>query len=138
MEFKILNDINDEIIAMRTEAFIKQRGVAENEEFDGRDSELLHFCLYDDGKLVASLRAEELEGFIHIGRVAVLTELRKSGYGRKLIDYLLQYAKDKEFEFVELSAVKTAQGFYEKAGFSAEGDYYLETGVPHIYMKKKL
>ena len=136
MEFKILTDINDEIKKLRTEAFINDRGVKEEEEFDGKDSSLLHFCIYDEEKLLACLRAEKKEDFIHIGRVVVSKESRKNGYGRKLLEYLLSYAKDNGFKFVELSAVKTAQGFYEKVGFSAEGDYYLETGVEHIYMKK--
>ncbi len=138
MEFKILNDINDEIIALRTEAFVVQRNVPKDVELDGKDPELLHFCLYDKDRLMAYLRTEEKGKILHIGRVAVATELRKKGYGRKLLDYLCEYAKENGFEIVELSAVKTARGFYEKAGFLAEGDYYMETGVPHIYMKKVL
>ena len=138
MEFKILNDTNDENKALRKKAFVIDRGVPENVEFDGRDSLLLHFCLYDNDKLAASLRAEEIENYVHIGRIVVNENLRKNGYGRKLLDYLCNWAKEKGYSFVELSAVNTARGFYEKVGFIAEGDYYEETGVPHIYMKKNL
>lgn len=138
MEFRILDNLNDDIVAIRTEAFIVQRGVPKEVELDGRDGEMKHFCLYDGEKLVAYLRAECKGKFLHIGRVAVSTELRKMGYGRKLLDYLCDYAKTQGYKAVELGAVHTAQGFYEKMGFVAEGDYYEETGVPHIYMKKEL
>lgn len=138
MEFKVLNDLNDDIIAIREEAFIKGRGVPREIEIDGRDSELLHFCVYEEKTLLAYLRAEDIGGMLHIGRVCVKKDTRKSGYGRVLMDFLFKYAMDNGFSAVELSAVDTAVGFYEKMGFIPEGDYYLETGVPHIYMKKEL
>lgn len=138
MELKILNDINDDIIDIRTEAFVEQRGISKDTVFDGRDNLYLHFCVYDDEKIVACLRAEAIDNYIHIGRVAVRGSLRKSGYGKSLIGFLCDYAKENGFEFVELSSMDSAQGFYERCGFVAEGDYYDEEGISHIYMKKLL
>ena len=138
MEFKILGDLNDDIIAIREEAFIKGRGVPRDVEIDGRDSELLHFCVYEGKTLLAYLRSEDIGKMLHIGRICVKKDCRKKGYGRILMDFLFGYAKENGFSAVELSAVDTAVGFYEKIGFVAEGDFYLETGVPHIYMKKEL
>ena len=135
MEFKILNDLNDDIIAIREEAFIKGRGVPKEIELDGKDPYLKHFCLYHNGRLYAYLRAEDIGDLLHIGRVAVAEDLRGKGYGRALLEYLLEYAKTNNYNSVELSAVNTAVGFYEKLGFSCEGDYYDEAGAPHIYMK---
>lgn len=136
MEYKILNDINDEIRDLRVRTFVIGRGVPKEIEIDGKDPELLHFCIYEDGKLLAYLRAEDIGDMLHIGRVCVEEKIRKKGLGRKLLEFIENYAKDNGFLAVELSAVDTAVGFYEKCGFTAEGDYYLETGVPHIYMKK--
>ena len=136
MEYKILTDINDEIRALRVKTFVIGRGVPENIELDGKDPYLLHFCIYEDDKLLAYLRAEDIGRMIHIGRVCVEESLRKQGLGRKLLDFLFKYAIDNGYSAVELSAVDTAVAFYEKLGFATEGDYYLETGVPHIYMKK--
>ncbi len=139
MEFKILNDLNDDIIAIRNEAFVVGRGVPVEIEIDGRDSELLHFCMYDKDKLVSYLRGEDLgNGMMHIGRVATSADMRGKGYGRELFEYLFNYARENRIKALEVSAVHTAEGFYEKLGFIAEGDYYLETGVNHIYMKKTL
>ena len=139
MEFKILNDLNDDIIAIRNEAFVVGRGVPVEIEIDGRDSELLHFCMYDKDKLVSYLRGEVLgNGMMHIGRVATSADMRGKGYGRELFEYLFNYARENRIKALEVSAVHTAEGFYEKLGFVSEGDYYLETGVNHIYMKKSL
>lgn len=139
MEFKILNDLNDDIIAIRNEAFVVGRGVPVEIEIDGRDSELLHFCMYDKDKLVSYLRGEDLgNGMMHIGRVATSADMRGKGYGRELFAYLFNYARENGIKALEVSAVYTAVGFYEKLGFVSEGEYYLETGVNHIYMKKTL
>ena len=139
MEFKILNNLNDDIIAIRSEAFVIGRGVPAEIELDGRDGELLHFCMYDGGKLISYLRAEDIgSGMMHIGRVATKADMRGKGYGKELFWYLFDYAKKNGYTAIEVSAVHTAQGFYEKLGFISEGEYYLETGVNHIYMKKSL
>lgn len=137
MEFKILESLNDDIIEIRREAFVLGRGVPEEIELDGRDDELLHFCMYDGEKLMAYLRAENLGDFMHIGRVCVKSEQRGNGCGKALMQFLFDYARKNNISLIELSAVDTAVGFYEKMGFSAKGDYYLETGVPHIYMKRE-
>lgn len=139
MEFKILNDLNEDIVAIRQEAFVIGRGVPVEIELDGRDSDLLHFCMYDKDKLVSYLRAEDVgKGIMHVGRVATSADMRGKGYGRELFEYLFNYAKKNGFTALEVSAVHTAVGFYEKLGFVCEGEYYLETGVNHIYMKKSL
>lgn len=137
MEFKILNNTNEEIKKLRYDTFVVERGVPEDVEFDGKDGEFLHFTLWEDGELVSCLRGNENGNLLHIGRFAVKKELRKNGYGKILMEKLCNYAKENGYTGVELSAVETAVGFYEKQGFFKIGDFYLETGVPHIYMKKE-
>lgn len=137
MEFKLLYDTTDEIKKLRFDTFVIERGVPKELEFDGKDSEFLHFTLWEGDKIIACLRANENDELLHMGRFAVVKELRKNGYGKILIEKLEEYAKEKGFSGIELSAVETAVGFYEKMGFEKIGDFYLETGVPHIYMKKE-
>ncbi|MBR5152831.1 MAG: GNAT family N-acetyltransferase [Clostridia bacterium] len=138
MKVKILNDLNEDIIAIRTEAFVVGRNVPKEVELDGCDHLLLHFCLYDGDILLSYLRAEQSGEGMHLGRVTTRAEVRRRGYGRMLMDYVACYAKEKGCHFLELHAVDTAVGFYEKLGFSTHGEYFMETGVPHIYMKKPL
>lgn len=138
MEFKILDDTNEEIKKLRYNTFVVERNVPEELEFDGKDSEFLHFTLWDGEKIIACLRANKNGDLLHIGRFAVAKEQRKKGYGSALIEKLTEYAKEKGYNGIELSAVETAVEFYEKQGFLKIGKYYLETGVPHIYMKKEI
>lgn len=137
MEFKILTDTNEEIKKLRYNTFVLERNVPEELEFDGKDNQFLHFTLWDKERIIACLRANENGDLLHMGRFAVLKEQRKKGYGKILMEKLIEYAKEKGYSGIELSAVETAVGFYEKQGFITVGDYYLETGVPHIYMKQE-
>ena len=137
MEFKILTDTNDAIKRLRYNTFVIERNVPEELEFDGKDDKFLHFTLWEGEKVIACLRANETGDFLHMGRFAVEKDQRKRGYGKILMEKLIEYAKEKGYKGIELSAVETAVGFYEKQGFVAIGDYYLETGVPHIYMKQE-
>ena len=138
MELKILNDINEDIINIRTKTFVIGRGVPREIDFDGKDKGLMHFCLYESDKLTAYLRAEMIEDYLHIGRVCVDENERKKGYGARLIEKLFEYAKENAISMIELSAVDTAVGFYERMGFDKKGEFYMEAGSPHIYMSKNI
>lgn len=138
MELKIFNDTNEDIKKLRYNTFVMEKNIPEDVEFDGEDDKYLHFCLYDGEKLLASLRADIKNSECHIGRVAVLNELRGNGFGKKLLEELENYLKNNNVIKIHLGAINTAVGFYEKMGFKTKGDYFDEAGYPHITMEKNL
>ncbi|MBQ2897583.1 MAG: GNAT family N-acetyltransferase [Clostridia bacterium] len=138
MEFRVLNDTNDEIKALRTQTFVVEKNVPEEIEFDGKDNEYIHFCLYEGNMLIACARASVTENIVHLGRVAVKTEFRGKGHGKILFEYIEEFALKNGCNQMELGAINTAVGFYEKIGFKAVGEYYIEAGWPHINMVKKI
>ena len=97
MEFKVLNDANEEILELRNQAFVVEKNVPKNIEFDGKDAEFMHFCLYDDGSLIGCARGNVNGRFLHVGRVAVKSHLRNKGYGKQLFVHIEQYAKASKF-----------------------------------------
>ncbi len=52
-----------------------------------------------------------------IQSVYVLPDLRGSGAGAKLIEALIQYARDVELRYLTVHSARDAVGFYEKLGF---------------------
>ena len=138
MEFKILSDANEDIFALRTQAFVVEKNVPKNIEFDGKDNEYMHFCVYDNNSVVGCARVNQSGDVLHIGRVAVNTSLRGKGYGRKLFEFIECYAKEKQIKSLELDAIETAVGFYKKMGFITVGDFFEEAGWPHINMVKNI
>lgn len=74
----------------------------------------------------------------HIGRMAVLPAWRGQGVGRALLNALLDCARAQGMCEVVLSAQTQALGFYERAGFRAEGPTYLDAGILHQRMSRQL
>ncbi|WP_297421712.1 GNAT family N-acetyltransferase [Clostridium sp.] len=81
---------------------------------------------------------EENNSIFIIGRVAVLEKYRKLQLGSKIISELESIAKTLGGITIELSAQCKAQGFYEKLGYVASGEIYLDEFCEHIHMEKQL
>ena len=109
-----------------------------NIEFDGKDSEFIHFCLYDGDVLLGCARGNMEKDILHVGRVAVNSKLRGKGNGRYLFEQIRIYAQNMNMHKIELDAIETAVGFYKKLGFITIGDYFVEAGWPHIKMEKSI
>lgn len=89
-----------------------------------------------DGKIIGSARLREIQvGVGSIAYVAVLPEFSQQGIGTKLMAYLLNLAKEKQFHTVRLRSRVTAQGFYEKLTFTAITDPFTHIGIPHVDME---
>ena len=74
----------------------------------------------------------------HIGRLAVLEEYRGRGLGAEAVRALIEEAENRGMNRVYLGAQVHAKGFYEKLGFSAYGEPYVEANIKHILMERYL
>lgn len=73
-----------------------------------------------------------------IGRMAVLSEFRATGCGVAILQSLIDEARRNGYRQIILTAQVQAIPFYERAGFHAEGDEFLDAGIPHRWMRLKL
>lgn len=123
---------------IRTEVFMKEQGF--KDEFDEWDNKVPNVVLFIDGEAAGTgrlLPGKSNNSFV-IGRVAVLKKYRKLHLGSKIINELEKIAKTSGGISIELSAQCTAQGFYEKLGYIASGETYLDEFCEHIHMEKQL
>ncbi len=116
-----------------------EQGVDPTLEFDGYDEQSDHVLAYLDQKAIGTARLRYLpEQTVKLERFAILPEARGCGIGRHLMDFILQALPAKSIATICLNAQVPVQPFYEKFGFTAEGDVFEEAGIPHIRMKKLL
>jgi predicted GNAT family N-acyltransferase len=66
--------------------------------------------------------------------VAVLKEYRGRGLGRDLLCYIME-AGFQRFPTLILDAQLSVIPFYERLGFVAEGDVFLDAGIEHRRMR---
>lgn len=132
------NSLSEEARYIRTEVFMREQGFIN--EFDEQDDKVLHVVLFVGDKPVATgrlLPGKDNTTFV-IGRVAVLKQYRKLHLGDRIINSLEEEAKKLGGISIELSAQCSAQGFYEKLGYNASGEVYLDEFCEHIHMEKLL
>lgn len=123
------------LAAIRRRVFIEEQGVPEALEWDGEDPHAMHLLAVLDGMPVGTARILQ-DG--HIGRMAVLPEYRGRGIGRALLTQSLEVARDLGVDKVFLDAQTHALGFYERLGFRAEGNEFMDAGIRHRRMRRHL
>lgn len=117
---------------IRKQVFIIEQNIPEEEEWDDQDMISDHFVVYDQDQPIATARLLQNNS---VGRVAVLKAYRVQGIGRMIMLEIIQQAHQQDRKFLQLSSQVHAISFYEKLGFSIQGDAYDECGIPHIKMQ---
>ncbi|MDF1589747.1 MAG: GNAT family N-acetyltransferase [Gammaproteobacteria bacterium] len=137
IELKQLNWLDAHALAkpIRTSVFIQEQHVPESEEWDDEDETSIHIIAMKNGEAVATARLTQ-KG--KIGRMAVLKTHRKHGIGSMMLVELINIAKQLGYQVITLWSQIHAQGFYTKHGFTAQGDDFLDAGIPHIKMRLSL
>jgi ElaA protein len=127
------------ILALRADIFIVEQNCVFLDA-DGKDFFAQHLLGMTQGKLVAYLRLfppTDIENYLVFGRIVTARSARHQGYGKQLMQELLQYcATHFPNTHLQCSAQYYLKKFYESFGFQAYGDTYLEDNIPHIAMKR--
>jgi predicted GNAT family N-acyltransferase len=128
-----------EVVALRTRVFVGEQGVPPEIEQDERDATAVHAVGLDPaGRVVATgrlLLPADGSATAGIGRMAADASVRGLGYGAAVLAELHRQAVAHGAAEVELHAQVSARGFYERAGYTAVGEEYLEAGIAHVTMR---
>lgn len=124
------------IRAVREAVFVREQGIPAQLEWDNADAGAMHvLALSSVGEPIGTGR---LLPSAVIGRMAVLQPYRGQGVGRALLSALLDAARERGDTEVTLSAQTKVIGFYARAGFTPVGEVYLEAGIAHQNMRRRL
>lgn len=124
--------------AVRAKVFIDEQGVSLAEEVDGLDDQATHVLARVDGEPVGTARLLVKDDTGKIGRVAVVAELRGTGLGKKLMYAVEDEAKRLNLSQLKLGSQVTAISFYEKLGYECQGPEFMDAGIPHRMMVRRL
>ncbi len=131
-------------LQIRRVVFIEEQSVPEADELDDLDAVCRHF-LAAPGKnspareAVGTARILFLsDGTAKAQRVAVLKEHRKSGVGAALMFALEGEAARAGLATLVLGSQLSAVPFYERLGYEAYGDVFVDAGIDHLMMRKNV
>lgn len=133
-------------LAIREVVFIEEQHVPEGIERDAEDAKAYHVLAFQGGHAIGTGRlvmlAQPPEGqsgaWAQIGRMAVLQSHRKAKVGSKLLLTLEEEAGRRNVHGILLHAQLFALEFYKKHGYEAVGSVFMEGGIEHLAMQKKL
>jgi YbgC/YbaW family acyl-CoA thioester hydrolase len=126
--------------AIRTEVFIDEQKIPAAMEWDDADRACVHaVALNRLGMPLATGRLlQHAPRVARIGRMASVQSMRGSGFGRQVLDALMQAARERGDAEVLLHAQTSASAFYARAGFVARGPVFDEAGIAHVEMARVL
>ncbi|MBK1792871.1 GNAT family N-acetyltransferase [Persicirhabdus sediminis] len=122
---------HEQILAIRYEVFVDEQNVPVELEVDGRDACCHHVLAYSGHSAIGTGRLLP-DG--HIGRVAVVKSARGQGVGQAIMLALIERASQLGMAEIHLNAQLSALEFYEKLGFVAHGETFIDAGIEHLAM----
>lgn len=129
----------EKVFALRKKVFVEEQNVSPELEWDKYDKEAIHVLARSGKETIGCGRIVFFANRGKIGRVAVAKEYRRKGIGSKVCRKLIKIAADrKDCDRIVLHAQVSSRGFYEKLGFKPVGDKFMEAGIEHIKMIKKI
>lgn len=127
-----------EAAMIRQEVFVEEQGFVV--EFDEIDEIAKHIVLFEDETPVGTCRYywSTEKGSHVLGRVAVHKAFRGRCFGQALLQEAERQVLALHGQSLCLAAQVRAKPFYEKQGYVAAGDEFLDEGCPHVWMYKQL
>jgi len=128
----------DQVI-VRSKVFLIEQKVPIEEEIDFLDCEATQFVVYDDNdRPIGAARFRIVNNIGKVERVCVLKEYRQQGVGRLIMNTIEEHAKALGIKETMLNAQVTSIPFYERLGYKAEGEIFLDANIEHRKMTKKI
>lgn len=122
--------------AIRERVFVLEQNVPVELEWDEWDACSVHgLAETPEGEAIGTGRLLP-DG--HIGRMAVLPRWRGQGAGSALLRWLMDRARTQGHAEVRLNAQTRAVPFYARHGFVAHGEAFVDAGIEHVEMLRRL
>lgn len=109
------------------------------QDVDGEDSQI-HIAAVEGGTIIVGtvLLKPLPSGHVKLRQMAVSGALQGQGVGRKLVRFAETAARARGARIIEMHARVSAREFYEKLGYRAVGEKFIEVTVPTVRMIKTL
>jgi predicted GNAT family N-acyltransferase len=124
---------------LRHRVFCLEQGVPKHEEIDGRDGDALHLIAVDeDGRVLATCRLLFVDRTVQFSRLAVEPDARRRGIATLLLREADREARMAGARRIVLHAQTYARELYTRAGYEERGRVFVEAGIEHVAMEKRL
>ena len=128
----------DAALALREEVFVEEQGVPLSEEIDGFDTAATHVVAVDGETVVGTCRLVRDGETVKLSRMVVARDYRRRGVGAALLVEADRIARRWGAQRIVLNAQTQAMGVYSAAGYRAHGSPFIDAGIEHRTMERRL
>jgi predicted GNAT family N-acyltransferase len=118
--------------------FSGEQGVSIAADRDGRDSESTHLVAIEGERLIGTCRLLFRSNVARLGRLAVDPDRRGEGIAAALLALADRVALEQGASSISLHAQTYARRLYLDAGYEERGPEFVEEGIEHVAMAKRL
>lgn len=140
MKIKIMttNDERQAAYHVRKTVFVHEQNVPEALEIDEFEEEAIHFLCCENDEPVGASRLRLFDEYGKLERIAVKKAFRGKSIGSKIIRRMEEEIAAHHIKAAKLNAQTHATGFYETLGYEVISGEFMDAGIPHVTMVKKL
>jgi predicted GNAT family N-acyltransferase len=120
---------------IRESVFVAEQAVAPEQEWDSDDETASHF-LAEQGDFAIGTARLLPDGYV--GRLSVLKDWRGLHVGDALMRRVIAEAQGRGMDQLKLTAQVHATAFYQRFGFEVVSEEFLEAGLPHVDMLRRV
>lgn len=133
------SDDYEQALTLRNNILRKPLGLDLMNEDLSCEKDAYHLGLFKGTTLAAVLVLIPLDNnTLKMRQVAVDEALQGKHLGQKLITFAESFAKTQGYQKIILNARKYAEVFYHKQQYQRVSEPFIELGIPHIKMEKRL
>jgi predicted GNAT family N-acyltransferase len=128
----------DALLDLRHRVFCIEQGVPKREEIDGRDGDAIHLVALRTGQVVGTCRLLFVDRTVQLSRLAVEPDARREGIATALLHEADREAAAARARRIVLHAQTYARDLYVADGYEPRGRTFVEAGIEHVAMEKRL
>jgi len=128
----------DALLDLRHRVFCVEQGVPKHEEVDGRDDDAVHLVAVRDGRVLGTCRLVFVDRTVQLSRLAVEPQARREGIATALLREADREAQGARARRIVLHAQTYARELYAADGYEERGRTFVEAGIEHVAMEKRL
>ncbi len=129
------SDAYKTLLTIRYEVLRKPIGWELREKDIANDHNEFHLAALDSDAIIGCVLLKPLNASaVQLRQMAILDSYRGKNIGAQLVQFAETFAHSKGFATIETRARKTAQGFYEKLGYTLHADEFEDE---HTLMMRK-
>lgn len=137
VEIADTDSLFNHVFLIRTEVFVDETNIDQEDEYDGFDHLSTHFLAWYGNNPAGAARRRRLNnGAIRLERFAVLAEHRGKGIGKALVNAMLSDLSSGKR--VVIHSLTEKVGYYEQFGFEPVGEEFEEAGIGHMKLTKTI